>query len=174
MLMTKPRGPQATDLFAMANCIRSKGGEMTESTKKKKRRDGQLTSLAGEFFVGAELLKRGLQTSLTLGHAKAIDLFAQNPDSGKTFSIQVRALSYSNPFPINKEKVKKGHVYVFVIVGKVRQSPQYFILRGEELLSHPERFGGRTTKCDGFPCILPKYLEPYRDHWDVFGLFPGT
>ena len=44
----------------------------------KQRSDGQKSGLAGEFFVAAELLKRGLQTSLTLGNAKSIDLFAIN------------------------------------------------------------------------------------------------
>ena len=37
----------------------------------KQRADGQKSGLAGEFFVAAELLKRGLQTSLTLGNAKS-------------------------------------------------------------------------------------------------------
>lgn len=45
----------------------------------KTRADGQLSALAGEFFVAAELLKRGFQTSVTFGNAKAIDLLAHNP-----------------------------------------------------------------------------------------------
>ena len=36
-------------------------------TIKKNRADGQLSALAGEFFVAAELLKRELQTSVTFG-----------------------------------------------------------------------------------------------------------
>jgi hypothetical protein len=42
---------------------------------KKPRRDGQVSGLAGEFFVAAELLKRGRQTSVTFGNAKGVDLF---------------------------------------------------------------------------------------------------
>ena len=38
----------------------------------KQRSDGQKSGLAGEFFAAAELLKRGLQTSLTLGNAESI------------------------------------------------------------------------------------------------------
>ena len=45
----------------------------------KTRADGQLSSLAGELFVAAELLKRDIQTSVTFGNAKAIDLLAHNP-----------------------------------------------------------------------------------------------
>lgn len=33
----------------------------------KRRVDGQITGLAGEFFVAAELLKRNLQVSITFG-----------------------------------------------------------------------------------------------------------
>jgi len=55
----------------------------------KQRADGQKSGLAGEFFVAAELLKRGLQTSLTLGNAKSIDLFAIN-DQDTRFTIQVK------------------------------------------------------------------------------------
>ena len=65
---------------------------MSEKAGKLKRVDGQITGLAGELFVAAELLKRGLQTSVTFGNAKAIDLFAFNPDTGRTFTVQVKAL----------------------------------------------------------------------------------
>lgn len=60
---------------------------------KKARIDGQLTALAGELFVAAELLRRGLQTSVTFGNAKAIDLFAHNPRSGISFNVQVKSLA---------------------------------------------------------------------------------
>ena len=52
---------------------------------KKPRVDGQMTGLAGELFVAAELLKRGLQTSVTFGNAKAIDLLAYNQEVQKEF-----------------------------------------------------------------------------------------
>ena len=40
-----------------------------DSQKSKRRVDGQVTGLAGEFFVAAELLKRNLQTSITFHRA---------------------------------------------------------------------------------------------------------
>ncbi len=66
---------------------------MTEtSIKNKARSDGQMIGLSAEFFVAAELLKRRIQTSVTFGNAKAIDLLAHNGSTGKTFSVQVKAL----------------------------------------------------------------------------------
>src|SRR6185369_4676247 len=63
----------------------------------KQRADGQKSGLAGEFFVAAELLKRGLQTSLTLGNAKSIDLFAIN-DKETRFTIQSKSAPKSELF----------------------------------------------------------------------------
>lgn len=70
--------------------------DQAEPTNKKKRADGQVTGLAGEFFVAGELLKRGLQTSITFGNAKAIDIFAHSERSGVTYTVQVKALRQKN------------------------------------------------------------------------------
>ena len=68
---------------------------------KKPRADGQISGLAGEFFVAAELLKREIQTSVTFGNAKAIDLFAHNPRTGITFNVQVKTLRSNNYFLVD-------------------------------------------------------------------------
>ena len=53
--------------------------------QKSSREDGQITSLSGEFFVAAELLKRRIQTSVTFGNAKAIDLILQSEDGAHVY-----------------------------------------------------------------------------------------
>jgi len=60
---------------------------------KRTRADSHLSGLAGEFFVAAELLRRGIQTSVTFGNAKAIDLLAHNPSTGDAFTVH--AMTYS-------------------------------------------------------------------------------
>ena len=65
----------------------TKGEPLGTAKQKSERADGQITSLAGELFVAAELLKRGLQTLITFGNAKAIDLFAVNPKSRRRFTV---------------------------------------------------------------------------------------
>ena len=59
----------------------------TSPTTKKPRIDGQITGLAGELFVAAELLKRGLQTSVTFGNAKSVDLLAYDSHSKRKCGI---------------------------------------------------------------------------------------
>ena len=106
----------------------------------KQRSDGQKSGLAGEFFVAAELLKRGLQTSLTLGNAKSIDLFATN-DKGTSFTIQVKALRIPNYFSIDLERVQDACYYVFVVLNKPDVPPDYYIVPGCDLRSDPAKFG---------------------------------
>lgn len=135
--------------------------------QKKPRVDGQLTALSGEFFVAAELLRRGLQCSVTFGNAKAIDLLAFNPVTKKQFTVQVKALRAKNYFPISAAKVMSGHIYVFVLLNKPGEAVEYFVVPGHELLQETGRFG-RDYQHPTFPGIHPKNLVSFRDRWEVF------
>jgi hypothetical protein len=134
----------------------------------KVRADGQKTGLAGEFFVAAELLKRGLQTSVTFGNAKAIDLLAIN-DKGAQFAVQVKALrSRSNYFPLDPAKIQSSCVYVFVVLNKPDVSPEFYIVPGSEFHSKPDRFGKWFHGYQKFPGVHSKDLTEYKDRWEVF------
>lgn len=140
---------------------------------KPKRADGQITGLAGELFVAAELLKRGLQTSVTFGNAKAIDLFAHNSKTGRTFAVQVKALRARNFFLISHEKVDSKYVYVFVLLNKPGQAVQYYVVPGDDLSRKPERFT-KYFKDPKMPGIHPRTLEElgYENAWGVFDEAP--
>lgn len=142
---------------------------MATDKPKPARVDGQVTGLAGEFFVAAELLKRGLQTSVTFGNAKGIDLFAHNPDTNKTFTVQVKAIRKKNVFPISHAKVKKDHVYVFVVLNLAHEAVQYFVVPGNVLVNEKERF----TKWfwdPKFPGIHWRTLQEqgFENAWQLF------
>ena len=134
---------------------------------KAKRADGQVTGLAGELFVAAELLKRGLQTSVTFGNAKAIDLLAYNPETKKTFTVQVKAVRTRNAFPISYARVEANHIYVFVILNKPNVPVRYFLVSGSVLVNEPERFTKWFTD-PKFPGIPPAALEPFENAWQIF------
>ena len=51
------------------------------------------TGLSGEYFVAAELLRRGFNVGITMGNAKAIDILAEK--GGQQFIIQVRLRPFS-------------------------------------------------------------------------------
>jgi len=137
--------------------------------QKPKRIDAQVTGLAGELFVAAELLKRDLQTSVTFGNAKAIDLFAYNPKTGRTFTVQVKSLRKKNFFPISPAKIDSAHVYVFVVLNKPEEPVQYYVVPGQVLKNEPERFT-KSFIDPKFPCIHPKVLQEqgFSNAWSIF------
>lgn len=138
----------------------------------KKRIDGQLSALAGEFFVAAELLKRGLQTSVTFGNAKSIDLLAHNPAIDHTFPVQVKALRKTNYFLINRDRIKKGHIYVFALLNEPGKPVEYFVVPGAVLIDEASRFG-KDFAHPTLPGIHPKRLKEFADAWHYFDRVPA-
>lgn len=134
---------------------------------KKPRADGQLTALAGEFFVAAELLRRGLQCSITFGNAKAIDLFAHNRVTSRTLNVQVKALRRTNYFLFDRAKAQPDVVYVFVLLNKPSEPVEYFVVSGNEFSRNDISFG-KYDKGGTMPGFRPKDLESYRDNWKLF------
>lgn len=133
----------------------------------KQKVDKHITGLAGEFFVAAEMLKRDLSVSITLGNAKSIDLFAFNPRTQRTFTVQVKALRSKNQFLIAPRQVRREHVYVFVILNKLGVPPVYFITPGEVLSDQASRFG-KDFQHPTKPGIRPQDLEEFKDKWELF------
>ena len=131
------------------------------------RADGQITGLAGEFYVAAELLKRDLLASITFGSAKAVDIFAHNPKTGRTYSVQVKACRKANVFPIAHSRVKREHIYVFTILNPPGVPPRYFIVPGPVLVDEPERFT-KWFRDPKFPGIGHKLLAEFEDKWEIF------
>jgi len=123
-----------------------------------------MTGLAGELFVAAELLKRGLQTSITFGNAKQIDLLAHNPRTGHNFTIQVKSLRHKNYFPIRE--IEERHTYVFVILNEPGKAVQYFIASGKHLLSDSVKYAYLDPK--GFHALPAKSLIGLENNWEVF------
>lgn len=100
------------------------------------------TGLAGEYFVAAELYKRGYSVGMTIGNAKAVDLFVQKND--KQVAIQVKTLRTENCFDLLLDKVRSSYLYVFVVLNKIDENPDFFLLKGEEIIAQKENFYGKS------------------------------
>lgn len=96
--------------------------------------------------VAAEPLKRGFQTSVTFGNAKAIDLLAHNTTIVHMFAVQVKSLRATNDFLISKDRVKASHIYVFVLLNRPGESVRCFIVPGSVLVYEADRF---DSECNG-------------------------
>jgi hypothetical protein len=120
------------------------------------------TGLSGEYFVAAELLRRGFTVGITMGNAKAIDILAEKND--KQFIIQVKAIYKQKNvgWPIMKDKVKPNCFYVFVnLNGDKMIEPEYFVCTGNETESLIKEYRTRS--------IMNRYSlnnENFNNRWD--------
>ena len=136
----------------------------------KTRADSQKSGLAGELFVAAELLKREFQVSLTLGNAKSIDIFAFCERKKKTYNIQVKTLRKSNCFPLQIQNVIANHIYVFVLLNSPGDGPEYFILRGQEIIAKENvLYCNGNGREDRAAVKIGPLRKHYQDRWELFG-----
>ncbi len=145
---------------------------MKDRAENEAKPDLQVTQMAGEFLTAGKLFKRGYQVAVTLGNAKAIDLFAENPRTGKTHTVQVKTQRDKNNFPLHKERIRADCIYVFVRLNAVRDQEEFFIVQGREILDDINRFYGASYRDPENPSKRPGInygpLDPYKDNWQVF------
>ncbi len=120
------------------------------------------TGLSGEYFVAAELLRRGYSVGITIGNAKAIDILAEK--DGKQFIIQVKAIFKKKNvgWPIMSDKVNESIFYVFVnLNGDKMIGPDYFIATGIETKSKVKQY---TTR--GIIDLSSLNNDDFKNKWD--------
>src|ERR1041385_9192240 len=139
-----------------------------------------LRGIAGEYFVAAELSRRGYVASLTLRNTKGIDILASDQDATKAVGIQVKTTLGLRPRWILTKKAEvlpRGLAvnlfFVFVTLPEDGSLPSYHIVaretvadlvrrNHEEWLKTPPRFGQR------FDSSLRQFVDfenKYRDRW---------
>lgn len=102
------------------------------------------TGLSGEYFVAAELYRKGWSVGMTIGNAKAVDLFAEKDD--KIIPLQVKSIYKKKNvgWPIMKEKIKDGCIYIFVnLNADIMGNPDYFICTSQEAKQKVKQYATR-------------------------------
>ncbi|MBI4244922.1 MAG: aspartate ammonia-lyase [Planctomycetes bacterium] len=142
-----------------------------------------LTGVAGEYYVAAELSKRGYIASITLRNTRGVDILCADQESRKAVSIQVKTNKTSNRswiMNIKHEKiVEKNLFYVFVNLNDNKKPPDYFIVPSKAVakyiseshrnwLSTP---GKRVKQHKDTPARkFEDYKGKYLNRWDLLGL----
>lgn len=105
--------------------------------------DRNSTHLAGEYFVAAELYRLGYSVGMTIGNAKAIDILAEK--YGKTTCVQVKAIrsKKSGGWPMMRNNVKRGVIYVFVLLNEPPSRPEYFVATAKEVRPKVQQYKTR-------------------------------
>ena len=98
------------------------------------------TQWAAQFYVAAELTRRGYLVSLTFGHAPRVDIFAESP-SGIPFMVDVKGLRSPNWWLIGRKPEPSEELfYILVYVPRnTEENPRFFIMTSSEVLEEIER-----------------------------------
>jgi len=139
-----------------------------------------LSGVAGEYFVAAELSRRGFMASVTLRNADSIDIHASSPKAERLFAIQVKTQQKSaRSWPLSKraESLHSPNLfYVFVSFRGMFERPDFFIVPSiivatqtkeshSKWLSTPGKKGQLHN--DGTMRQFQDRKEEYRERWDL-------
>jgi len=93
-----------------------------------------ITGVSGEYFVAAELSRRGWIATVTLKNTPNIDVIATSLDGSKSLNIQVKTRSIKNKqgWILNKSietlMSQKNFYIVFVALKGMDERPDYYII----------------------------------------------
>lgn len=141
-----------------------------------------LSGIAGEYFVAAELSRRGYVASLTLRNTRGIDILVSNADATRSVGIQVKTKQGIGADWMLNKKVESDSAenlfFVFVTLNALGAPDYYVVPKGEvarfvsdshtRWLKTPGR-GGRMH----VDTPMRKFKDPdgrYRDKWESLGL----
>ena len=90
------------------------------------------TGIAGEYFVAAELSRRGYLCSITLKNTKGIDILVSNESSSELVGIQVKTNNSARKAWLLNKKAEdlneKNLVYIFVNLKSLDELPDFYIV----------------------------------------------
>jgi len=91
-----------------------------------------LSGVSGEYFVAAELSRRGFIASLTLKNTKGIDILVSNSEATKSVGIQVKTNQSSRKAWVLNKKGEKYYAdnlyYIFVNLKSLTSFPDFYIV----------------------------------------------
>ena len=142
-----------------------------------------LTGVAGEYFVAAELSRRGYIASISLRNTRGIDILATNQIASHSVTIQCKTSQvYRKNWMLTEKSERffaRNHYYVFVGLGAADQRPTFHIVPSITVAkfikaSHQRYLG--TFRKDGkkhADTSMRVFEDPnnkYLERWDLLGL----
>lgn len=151
--------------------------------------DAVLCGVAGEYFVAAELSRRGYLASITLRNSRRVDILVTNRDATKAVAIQVKTNQRGVAEWILNEKVEaapsgddlpENLFFVFVNLPPNGDPPRYHVISRREVarrakeghaswLAIPGR-GGKPRTANNPIRKFKDTAGEYLDRWDLLGL----
>jgi hypothetical protein len=100
----------------------------------------QLSGIAGEYYVAAELSRRGYLAAITLRNSESVDLLVSNQEGNKLISIQVKTTQNKLKWMLSKKienDISENKYFIFVnIPSDINKPPVYRIVNSKILANH--------------------------------------
>lgn len=137
-------------------------------------------SMAGEFFVTAQLQRLGINSSVTYGNAKRADVIAFSVDYSLSSLIEVKSTSKSK-WPIGcpiPDPTEQPWVFVFLPSNAI-EPPEFYILSQSQLhkllkpiqddyfKKYKEKHGEEYGKRPGTFHLTKELARPFKDKWET-------
>jgi predicted AAA+ superfamily ATPase len=119
------------------------------------------TGLSGEYFVAAELYRRGWSVGMTIGNAKAVDLYAEKEN--RRIAIQVKSIYKKRNvgFPIMKDQIRDDCFYIFVNLNADKMGmPDFYICTSSEAKARVKQYETR-----GIINLSSLNSEEFKNNW---------
>lgn len=142
-----------------------------------------LAGVSGEYFVAAELSRRGYIASITLRNTRGVDILCSNTDATKTVGIQVKTnRSFKRSWILNQKAedyYAENLYYVFVNLNSNQRAPDFFIVPSIKVAKYCRRKhsawlnipGKKGQRHKDNP--VRKFDDPdekYLNRWDLLNL----
>jgi hypothetical protein len=150
---------------------------------KSKKISHTLAGVSGEYFVAAELSRRGYICSVTLKNTKGIDILVCNEDAKKTLGIQVKTNQINKSELVLSEKNEKlidpNICYVLVNLKEGGELPDFYIIPSKVVANyisndHKNWLSKKGSKGqDRKDNNLRKFRDSekkYLGRWDLLGI----
>ena len=142
-----------------------------------------LSGVSGEYFVAAELSKRGYIASITLRNTKGVDVLCSNAEAAKSVGIQVKTNSGSNRSWILQKKAEDyfaDHLlYIFVNLNNNKRHPDYFVVPSKIVAKYCQEGHSNWLSTPGKKgqkhkdTLMRKFDDPkeeYLNRWELLRL----
>jgi len=142
-----------------------------------------LAGVAGEYFVAAELSRRGYIASISLRNTRGIDILVTNSEARRSATIQCKTSQLSRGHWILSDKCEsftsENHFYVFVMLVGPLERPRYHVVPSATVAKHvrddhrdwmntPGRRG--QAHVDNPVRNFDDSANEYLERWDLLGL----
>lgn len=156
----------------MKICSRKKGYMMDLQTKKGRRLSISIGN-CGEYFVAAELERRGFSVAIPMSNTPNFDILAINRQTYKQYAIQVKTTSYgANKWFVN-DKVQgleenSNMFYVFVHLHEL-ETPTYYIIPRKQIVKYlNDKYEDKNVSKNTYMLIIKNdEFSEYKNNWDI-------